>query len=221
MEMNNFSTFLSFNGPLILSFLIIIITFSYFFLFQQRNSQIIVTNLLIYPIKSCQGIKLKQSKITSKGFLFDRQFALMNDMQEVLTLRSRPKLATITPSFNDDYTKMILFGPNNQQIEILLEENEEEEEEKRNIKKYLKLRIWNDIVDVYEVDTKISEWFSQILDGNIKFVRISSLYKRETNKKYIENILTLHIIFKYNAQTIDLFIQSTYFSFLFIYCDQD
>lgn len=59
--------------------------------------------------------------------------------------------------------------------------------EENNIKNYLKLRLWDEKIDVYEVDVKISEWFSEYLGEDLKFVRISESYQRKTNNKYIEN----------------------------------
>ncbi len=37
-----------------------------------------VTDLYIYPIKSCRGIQLSQAEVTPKGLLWDREMMLVD-----------------------------------------------------------------------------------------------------------------------------------------------
>lgn len=171
--------------------IILLILLSYYFIlyqFKSKINKVSIISLYCYPIKSCQGIKMNTITINLKGFQYDREFAIINYMNEVITLRSRPKLATISTLFSNDFKELIIINNENKdEIRIQLENEEEEKEKTKNYTRYLKLRLWDDLVDGYEVDTKVSEWFSKIIGEHLKFVRISSSFKRETNKKYIEN----------------------------------
>lgn len=54
-----------------------------------------VSSLWIYPIKSCRGIEVQQLEITTTGIKYDRQWMIVDEKNEFLTLRSEPRLALI------------------------------------------------------------------------------------------------------------------------------
>eukprot|EP00440_Ansanella_granifera_P032943 gb/GFBE01035735.1/.p1 GENE.gb/GFBE01035735.1/~~gb/GFBE01035735.1/.p1 ORF type:complete len:127 (+),score=22.37 gb/GFBE01035735.1/:1-381(+) len=62
----------------------------------------VVRELLVYPVKSCQGISLPQAHIAPTGIEFDRSFAVFDSDNFVQDLRVQPKLATLKPSFARD-----------------------------------------------------------------------------------------------------------------------
>jgi uncharacterized protein len=128
---------------------------------------ITVSQLMIYPIKSCAGISLEVSEITASGLKYDRIFALMNGISGgVVTLQSKPKMTTILPKFSSGNPEiLILTAPNSQPIEISLEEDQ-------NPLIKLKMRVRDHYIDVYEVDPMISQWVCEAIgEKNLKFVR--------------------------------------------------
>lgn len=58
-------------------------------------SQPRVTGLWIYPIKSCRGISLQEMEIGPTGPLHDRQWMIVDESNQFITLRSEPKLSQI------------------------------------------------------------------------------------------------------------------------------
>jgi uncharacterized protein YcbX len=54
-----------------------------------------LAELWIYPIKSCQGISLKQMQILKTGPAFDRQWMIVDENNQFITLRTVPKLSQI------------------------------------------------------------------------------------------------------------------------------
>ncbi|XP_034578432.1 uncharacterized protein [Setaria viridis] len=54
-----------------------------------------VKSILIYPIKSCRGIAVPQAPIASTGFLWDRQWVVVNAKGRAYTQRVEPKLALV------------------------------------------------------------------------------------------------------------------------------
>ncbi len=58
-----------------------------------------VSELYIYPIKSCAGIKVDSAEIAPTGFVNDRLLMLTNLSGHFLSQRSVPKMALIQPSF--------------------------------------------------------------------------------------------------------------------------
>ena len=62
----------------------------------------IVSELCIYPFKSCQGIKLKRAEVTPKGFARDREFMLITQKGKFLTQRQFPQLAKVRVQISEN-----------------------------------------------------------------------------------------------------------------------
>jgi uncharacterized protein len=143
----------------------------YIFFKESRKtvSNVEIAELYIYPIKSCRGVKMMETEITPNGLIYDRKFAIMNQMNEVVTLKSRPKMATIVPSFSSDGERLIISAPDQPSIEVPLIYPSVDPAQRR-----LRLRIWDDQVDVHEVDPLVSDWFAKTIDvSGAKFVRLA------------------------------------------------
>jgi uncharacterized protein YcbX len=57
-----------------------------------------VSELWVYPIKSCAGVKVEAAVLHRGGLQWDREFAVVNDNGEVLSQKTYPKLANICPT---------------------------------------------------------------------------------------------------------------------------
>lgn len=55
-----------------------------------------VTDLWIYPIKSCRGIPLTRAEVTPKGLAWDREMMLVDAQGNFMTQRQFPQLATVS-----------------------------------------------------------------------------------------------------------------------------
>ncbi|MDJ0679723.1 MAG: MOSC domain-containing protein [Xenococcaceae cyanobacterium MO_167.B52] len=137
----------------------------------------IVSELWIYPIKSCQGIKLQQAEVTSKGFLWDREMMVISQKGKFLTQRQFPQLAkvqvlitsdTITLSLQDNSLPPITFTPTLQGKEIEVE-------------------IWRDHTIAIDQGNVVADWFHQVLEltpeKRCRLVRQSPQHLRPVNPK--------------------------------------
>lgn len=70
-----------------------------------------VTEIWIYPIKSCGGISMKKALVGKRGFEFDRLFMFVDKENNFISQRSHPKLALIVCSIDDDCTVLTISGP--------------------------------------------------------------------------------------------------------------
>lgn len=67
-------------------------------LLSQRKSHakfVKISELWIYPIKSCKGIKVEQAEVTSRGFELDRIFMIADSSGKFMSQRSHPSMALI------------------------------------------------------------------------------------------------------------------------------
>lgn len=68
-----------------------------------------VTGLWIYPIKSCRGISLQEMQIGPTGPVFDRQWMIVDEKNQFISLRTHPKLSQIFTSLDQNNLK-VQFG---------------------------------------------------------------------------------------------------------------
>lgn len=113
----------------------------------------IVSELCIYPFKSCQGIKLKRAEVTPKGFAGDREFMLVTQKGKFLTQRQFPQLAKvqvqisnqkISLSVIDSQVQPLTFQPTLTGTEIEIE-------------------IWRDRTIAIDQGNEVAEWFQNFL----------------------------------------------------------
>lgn len=123
-----------------------------------------VTGLTIYPVKSCQGIKLTEMEITSRGPKFDRQWMLVDSDNQFITLRTLPKLAEIKTSIQGPFLQLHAGG---NKIFVNLDENCETTED---------VTIWGETVKAGIENKSINEALSDFLVKTVKLVR----YQKES-----------------------------------------
>lgn len=142
----------------------------------------IVSELCIYPFKSCQGIKLQRAEVTPKGFAGDREFMLITQKGKFLTQRQFPQLAKvqvqvsnqqISLSSVDSRVKPLTFQPTLTGREIEVE-------------------IWRDRTKAIDQGDEVAEWFQAFLEldshKKCRLVRQSPNHIRPINRKYTAKI---------------------------------
>ena len=131
----------------------------------------IVSELYVYPIKSCQGIKLQQAEVTPKGFLWDRELMVVTRRGKFLTQRQFPQLAKaqitidgdrISLSTEDNSLETLTFTPSLEGTEIAVE-------------------IWRDNTVAIDQGDEVAAWFHRLLeldqDKECRLVRQSVIRK--------------------------------------------
>lgn len=91
--------------PVALAVAVIAVTATTWLVRRQAKGLPTVARLFIHPIKSCAPIEVQSLHIDNLGIANDRRWAVMDMSKEpssrVLSLRSHPRLALITPSLMD------------------------------------------------------------------------------------------------------------------------
>ncbi len=126
---------------------------------NKSNVTGLVTGLYIYPVKSCRGIKLSEMKITSRGPLYDRQWMLVDENNQFLTLRTLAKLAEIKTSVQGPFLHLYA-GAN--KVFVNIEEDCEQIEP---------VTIWDKTIQAGIENKSINEALSDFLCKTVKLVR--------------------------------------------------
>ncbi len=122
-----------------------------------------LSEIWIYPVKSLGGIALQQSQVIEGGLEFDRRWLLVDENGLFITQRNHPELALFQPEIVDSFLK-ISHREQQESITVPLYPSFSKTEQK------IKIQVWDDIVEAFEVSLDVSDWFSKILGFSVRLV---------------------------------------------------
>ena len=132
----------------------------------------IVKSLYTCPLKSAGSVALQQTQVGDLGFAHDREFALVNAENKILTAREKPQLLQIEIALKAD---VILISAKGTAIEIPLNIEEENVYELELFKKQAFGKA---------VSGKADEWFSGLFNEPLRLVRLYPQKLRQVSAKY-------------------------------------
>ncbi len=137
-----------------------------------------ITGIFIHPIKSCQRLALKQAEVTSKGFVWDREFMLVDKNRKFMTQRQDPELATIQVKLTEE--RLILSVKSNIIDPFILTPD--------LTGNSLEVNIWRDQTIAIDQGNEVAQWFQTALqlpsDKTCRLVRQSPENPRWVNSDY-------------------------------------
>lgn len=136
-----------------------------------------LTSIHIYPVKSLGGIALDTANVLKKGLQFDRRWMLIDENGIAMTQRTYPRMALFRPSIQGDVVRIdhVISGQTTSSTAFSISPKAGEG---------VKARVWDDQVDVCEVDPEVSGWFADHLGVNCRLVAFPEANSRPTNPKY-------------------------------------
>lgn len=131
-----------------------------------------IARLFIYPVKSCAGIELQEAIVTDTGLEFDRAWAVVDEDGEFLSQREHPRMALIQPRMR--HSDMVLRAPGMLALHAGLHAVEEP----------MRARVWDDVVQAYDMGAVAAQWFSDFLGVRARLVRFDPEYRRLAEMKW-------------------------------------
>ncbi|MBC7885057.1 MAG: MOSC domain-containing protein [Saprospiraceae bacterium] len=137
----------------------------------------IITDLIIYPIKSLAGIPVQHANALRSGFQHDRRWMLLDEDNVFLTQREIPELALFAPEIKDD--KMSIRYQNEHFFFDISETS--------NVA--IPTKVFTDDADTMEVSRNSNQWFSDMLKKKVRLVHLKDDQSRQHyNKNKNEHI---------------------------------
>ena len=65
-----------------------------------------ISQIWVYPIKSCAGISVRNAKLCERGLAYDRHWMLVDSTGRALTLRESPRLTQIRPQLTETFLEV-------------------------------------------------------------------------------------------------------------------
>ncbi len=140
----------------------------------------ILSELVLYPIKSCAGISVREATLTEAGLsidaVYDREWMLIGEDGQFLTQREHPRMALITPRLKSDTLELRAPGMLRLEIPLSLPDPESE--------RTLEVRLWEDTVLAYDCDETTAAWFSNAIGVRCRLVRFHANATRFTSTRW-------------------------------------
>jgi uncharacterized protein YcbX len=137
----------------------------------------ILSELNLYPIKSCAGIALKEATLTRAGLMseqiYDREWMVVGPDGVALTQRDHPRMSLIVPKLKSE--TMELRAPGMLRLEIPLGLPDPDTAPS------LQVQVWDDTVLAYDCDETTATWFAAFLGTPCRLVRFHANAKRSTS----------------------------------------
>ncbi len=141
-----------------------------------------LTELNLYPVKSCAGISLREATLTHAGLMYeqiyDREWMVVDAKGEFMTQRDFPKMALIVPRIKADTLELRAPGMLRLEVPLGLPDPEDA--------KTLSVKVWDDTVQAYDCDETTAAWFKNFLGTPCRLVRFHVEAKRQASEKWTQ-----------------------------------
>ena len=137
-----------------------------------------LSEIWIYPIKSLGGIRMKSARVFEKGLEFDRRWMLIDSDNEFMTQRIYPRMSLFKLQIKPSWLWGSTFGITHGKDSIHLSMDHSA------VSKPIKAILWDDEVEVCEVNPHYSLWFSKRLGVNCRLVSFPETNSRLVDDRY-------------------------------------
>lgn len=129
-----------------------------------------ISELYIYPIKSCGGMSVSSTRTGKYGLQYDRQWMIIDEDNKFITQRNMAALALLNPTIDDTHLTITTPDGMCETIDIT--------QPYGNI---INTNVWEDAVTATDCGKTIAEFLSDYCKQNVRLVTIGNTYKRTIN----------------------------------------
>jgi len=140
----------------------------------------VISQLVVYPVKSCAGVLVKEALLTESGLEFDRAWMVVDGRGDFLTQRELPRMALIQPQLK--YHEMVLRAPGMLALHVKLDE----------VEAPVRVRVWDDEVAAYDMGKVAAQWFTDFLGTAARLVRFDPEHQRISDLKWTGGVEALN-----------------------------
>lgn len=132
-----------------------------------------ITGLSIYPVKSMKGIDVSEARLTAKGLEHDRRYMVVRPEGQFVTQRDLPRLALIHTALEGGQILLSRTGFGAIQIPPGNEPGE-----------LIHTRVWGDHCETTDLGDDIARWLQSALetDDSLRLVRMREGFRRPQNQ---------------------------------------
>ena len=138
------------------------------------GNEFLISELLIYPVKSLGGISVKSAVLTDRGFEYDRRFMLINSHNRFVTQREFPELVFFkTAILGNQLSITDKRDGSSVAVTLIVVEGEQ-----------IGVQIWDDCCQAILLDSTVADWFSARLSQPVRLVYMPDESHRRVDPAY-------------------------------------
>jgi uncharacterized protein YcbX len=149
-----------------------------------------LSDISLYPIKSCAGITLREATLTVAGLMseniYDREWMVVDLDGRCLTQREHPRMALIVPRIKAETLELRAPGMLRLELELGLPDPA--------LAPTLQVQVWDDVVSAYDCDELTAAWFSNAVGVPCRLVRFHPNVERQVSAKWTGGVAA-HTLF--------------------------
>jgi uncharacterized protein len=152
--------------------------------FEARISQ-----LLVYPLKSCAAVQVNEALLTETGLEWDRNWMVVDEKSEFVTQRQLPRMCLIQPQLK--HTEMVLRAPGMLALHIAL----------GIVEQPCRASLWGQDCAAYDMGDIAAQWLTDFLAQDLpagmpapklRMVRFDPEHQRLSNTTWTKGIEALN-----------------------------
>ncbi|XP_060680813.1 molybdenum cofactor sulfurase isoform X1 [Hemiscyllium ocellatum] len=146
------------------------------------SESITLTNIYLYPIKSCAAVEVKKWPIGKHGLLYDRTWMIVNQNAVCLSQKQEPRLCLIHPHIDLEQGIMTISAEGMDPIVVPLKG----EDRKEVSLQFCQTRVCGDRVKGLDCGENVAKWISTFLGRQSFLIRQSSSFHRALKKQHTQ-----------------------------------
>jgi hypothetical protein len=135
-----------------------------------------ISQLNVYPIKSCAGIVLESARLLEHGLQYDRHWMLVDARGRFVTQRQLPRLALVTTAICDG--ELIVGAPGRAPLHTPLDPSRLAHTER------IDATVWSDTVAALDTGEQSARWFSDFAGVPLRLIRFDPDVERTASLKW-------------------------------------
>ncbi|MCA7999922.1 MOSC domain-containing protein [Burkholderia metallica] len=141
-----------------------------------------ISELFVYPIKSCAGIALSRAQLLETGLAYDRHWLITDPAGQMITQRTHPRLALIRTALDSE--ALVLNAPGMRELRTPLDGDVSPATPK------MAATVWRDTVDAIDTGAETAAWLTEFLGTPTKLARFAADARRSCNRKWTGDVDT-------------------------------
>ncbi|XP_015212667.2 molybdenum cofactor sulfurase isoform X1 [Lepisosteus oculatus] len=150
----------------------------------SRNAEVsgTLTNIFLYPIKSCAAVEVREWPIGERGLLYDRIWMVVNVNGVCLSQKQEPKLCLIRPHISLQHSKLSLSAEGMSLISVPLEGSSQE----KQTVQVCQTKVCGDRVQTVDCGDEVAGWISEFLGKTCRLIRQRADFSRNVKKGHLQ-----------------------------------
>ncbi len=131
-----------------------------------------VSEVNIYPVKSCAGIALTSGRVVDTGFEHDREWMIVDGEGNFITQRQHPKLALVSVILFPGGVRLAAEGRSPLDVPILIEGTR------------IQTEVWESPCIGIDQGESVESWLTDFMGRQARLIRMAPDFKRPVKEKY-------------------------------------